>query len=89
MISSSCFAEDCRNDPFLKELRETEDDFRSVTILKEREFKFRGTEKGFECAGVLLGLYLRHEEFDVADSWLDKFSPPFIFELIRIGLFCE
>ncbi len=80
-----CFAVECKNDLFLKELLSTEDDFRAVTILKEREFNFRGTKKGFECAGVLLGLYLRHEEFDVADNWLTRMTTHYPIELQKIS----
>ncbi len=65
-------AEDCLGEPFVKELSESGDAFRAASILKEREFHSRGTDAGFGCARMLLGLYLRHEEFDAADAWLTK-----------------
>lgn len=62
----------CADDPFARELITTGDDFRAVGVLKQIEIGARPTDEGFTCGRMLLGLYLRHEEYDLADGWLTR-----------------
>jgi len=60
------------SDGFIQDLLDSGDQFRALTILKEKEFRFRGTENGFDASRKILGLYIEANEFDHTESWLDR-----------------
>jgi hypothetical protein len=62
----------CRDDALVRELRDSGDDFRAVTVLRQRELEARGTALGLECARLILGAYLRHGELDLIDDWVTR-----------------
>jgi len=62
----------CRDDALVRELRDSGDDFRAVTVLRQRELEARGTAQGLECARLILGAYLRHGELDLVDDWVTR-----------------
>jgi len=62
----------CHDDALVRELRDSGDDFRAVTVLRQRELEARGTAQGLECARLILGAYLRHGELDLVDDWVTR-----------------
>jgi hypothetical protein len=62
----------CHDDKLVLELQESGDAFRAVTVLRQHELERRGTPEGFECSRMILGEYLRHEEFDLVDDWVTR-----------------
>ena len=72
----------CADDPLVRELLGSSDDFRAVTVLRQRELERRGTPAGFECARLILGAYLRHGEFALVDDWVTRmgqwYGPPLL-----------
>jgi len=62
----------CRDDALVRELRDSGDDFRAVTVLRAQELEARGTPRGLECARLILGAYLRHGELDLVDDWVTR-----------------
>lgn len=64
----------CRDDPLVRELDDSGDAFRAVTVLRQRELPARGTPDGFECARMILGRYLRHDELDLVDDWVARMA---------------
>jgi TM2 domain-containing membrane protein YozV len=72
----------CADDPLVREFLASGDDFRAVTVLRQRELERRGTPAGFECARLILGAYLRHGEFDLVDDWVARmgqlYGPPLL-----------
>lgn len=67
-------------DRLIEELIQMGDSFRALTLLKEEEFRYRGTAVGFLKGKRILGLYLQAKEYDFASTWLDKMmrSYPFL-----------
>jgi hypothetical protein len=72
----------CADDPLVREFVGGGDDFRAITVLRQRELEHRGTPAGFECARLILGAYLRHGEFDLVDDWVARmgqsYGPPLL-----------
>jgi TM2 domain-containing membrane protein YozV len=64
----------CREDPLIRELDQSGDAFRAVTVLRQQELAARGTPDGFECARMILGRYLRHDELDLVDDWVGRMA---------------
>jgi hypothetical protein len=62
----------CHDDAFVRELRDSGDDFRALTVLRQHELERRGTPEGLECARMILGAYLRHDELDLVDDWVAR-----------------
>lgn len=60
----------------MREFRGTGDDFRAVTVLRQRELERRGTPAGLDCARMILGAYLRHGEMDLVDDWVTRMAAP-------------
>jgi hypothetical protein len=72
VITREARAGDCRDDALVRELEESGDAFRAVTVLRARELERRGTPEGLECARMILGEYLRHDEHDLVDDWVTR-----------------
>jgi hypothetical protein len=60
----------CREDGLVPASRGSDEGFRAVTVLRQRELEQRGTPAGFECARMILGAYLHQGELDLADEWV-------------------
>jgi hypothetical protein len=82
LLGSLRSARACADDPLVREFLDSGDDFRAVTVLRQRELPLRGTPAGFECARLILGAYLRHGEFDLVDDWVARmgqfYGPPLL-----------
>ncbi len=74
LVGAARAASACSDDPLVHEFRGAGDDFRAVTVLRQRELERRGTPAGLDCARMILGAYLRHGEIDLVDDWVTRLS---------------